>query len=157
MALKLNQKNKRIKYILSIDDSLDVSEEEFQEYQKRLDESLLKFKKGKNPTRLILNSVLDFESKKQLASERYVFDAGSKQGRVNLGSSYEEVRRALVGIENPEDIPADQKIHFMKEIDGYASKDLVASLGDEIVLELWGVLRKVEPEEEKKTEELKKG
>jgi hypothetical protein len=141
MAIKIGTSKENIKVICKSDDSLaeDLTNEEWAAYQESLDETKLKFVEGKKPTRFVLTKNLSFGAQQAIVNQQMSLNAEGKP-EIKLGFILEEIRSVLVGIENPDNIPEDEKIIFKKESDGFASKELIASLyAAGIVMELYGV------------------
>lgn len=149
MAIKFNSASDIIKVISRHDDALpeDLLEEEFDLYQTTLDESHLRL--VGNPTRFVIRRTLSFGAQQAVTNQQLGIDSNGKP-KMNFGFMLEEIRCALIDIENPEDLPEDQKLEFKKDVDGYASKDLIAKLNAiGIVSELYAakqIKHKVIPE-----------
>ena len=101
-----------------------VSEEEYEEYLKDLDESKLPV--VSEPTRFLMKKTLPYKDTKRVMNSQVSFDDGKPN--VNVSFIMDEVRCALVGIEGP---GAET---FKKDKDGYASMDIVNSLYNSGVL-----------------------
>lgn len=135
MALVFNSQKQVIKVVSSKDSSVKCSDEDYEKYAETLDESYLRLEG--EPTRFLLRSSLDYKG------HEIIMDKQTKmgdKGKVEFSLAYilSEVRMALVGIENPESLPKDQHIEFKRESDGYASKELIASLQSHgVVMELF--------------------
>lgn len=127
MAIVLDKSRDTFDVILSIDSALDCSEEQFKTYQETLDESLLTFKPGMQPTRFVMQKVLPFGLAKRIQNEQVTVNSEGKPV-VGLGFIFEEVKASLVGIKNPIDTPEDQCIVFEKDKDGTASTSLMELL-----------------------------
>ena len=70
MAVILNSKRETFEVVLSVDSALDMSEEEFSAYRETLDDGLLKFKDGQEPTRWVMRKVLPFGLAKKVQNEQ---------------------------------------------------------------------------------------
>lgn len=127
MALKLGSVADVFKLISRHDESLadDLTDEEFELYQESLDESHLRLKS--EPTRFVIRRTLPFAAQQEVTNQQVKVGRDGKP-QVNFGFMLEEVRCALIGIENPSDMPESDKIEFKKEADGFASKELIAKL-----------------------------
>lgn len=127
MAISLSNRDLRV--ILQIDDALDeVSDEEYRSYLETLDESKLTFKPDARPTYFIMKKVLNYDMAGEVKNKHMRFNQEEAKVELTSGTSMnEEVRIALVGIEHPEGTdPGD--LVFIKDKDGYASKQLIALL-----------------------------
>lgn len=114
------------------DDALaeDLTDSEWDSYKETLDESVLRFVAGKSPTRFVMRSSLSFAAKKVIANEQIGIGANGKP-TFQFGFTLDEVRCALVDVENPADLPAESHIVFKKDASGMnASEELIAFLDD---------------------------
>lgn len=126
MAIKLPNSRERIKVIIKSDSAIKYDQKSYDEYLKTNDESLLTFVEGEHPTRFVMRKVLRYDQAQAVQnSQAKVID-----GKVEVQISYmmEEVRQALVDVENPPGIPDSDKIEFSLDKDGAASKELIAGL-----------------------------
>lgn len=134
MAIRLDMTEGTIKVIARVDESLNVSDKEYKEYIESLDENGLRFHEGFGPTRFVLKKVLPFEvtqsARANSLSMKRGRDDDEEEANINvdLGYQLDEIRFALIDIENPPDLPDDQKIKFEMESGGGASKELFAKL-----------------------------
>lgn len=126
MAVLLATKRDTFDVIVSVDTSLDVTEDQWNLYKETLDETHLRFKEGMQPTRFVMRQVLPFALAKKVQNDQMTTKNGTME--VQLGFILEEVRASLVEIKNPEDVPEDQKIKFEKDKDGGASEKLMELL-----------------------------
>jgi hypothetical protein len=139
MAIKLSSPNEVLKVISRIDDSLteDLTADEWASYLENYDETLLRFKAGMEPTRFVIKKTLSYAAQQSVANSQVGMTEDGKP-QIKIGFILDEVRCALTAIENPASTPEDQRIIFVKEIDGMASKELIAMLNDAgIVQELY--------------------
>ena len=129
MAIPLINLKDNLKVILRKDDALveDISDLEWENYYKNFDEANLRFIPGKNPTRFILKKQLNYGAQKMIDNEKIGLSMEGK-AEIKMGHILDEVRYALIDIENPPELPEDQKLKFTKDTDGYANKDLIAML-----------------------------
>ena len=138
MAIRVGTTKETIFVVSKIDDAIPetVTPEIYDQYLKTLDESLLDLN-GAVPTRFILKKTLDFATQKHIEDVKIgVSDAGKAQFKFSF--MMETIRFALVGIDNPPDMPPEQQLVFTKEADGFASRDLIAYLNSAgIVQELF--------------------
>ncbi len=126
MAIVLPTKQDTFDVILSVDSALDVTEEEFQNYKETLNESLLKFKEGMQPTRFVMRQVIPFALAKKVQNSQTTTVNGKIE--IQMGFICEEVKASLVDIKNPADLPEEQHIKFEKDKDGSASERLIELL-----------------------------
>jgi len=132
MSLKLPSRTDTIKVIVKVDSALkwpesaEESDELWAAYLKSNDESYLEFKEGEQPTRFVLRKVLNYDQAQKVQNQQM----SMKDGQIQVQMSFimEEVRQALVGIENPELTPLADQIVFKKDGDGGASKEIVEGL-----------------------------
>lgn len=124
MALILTKNDGNIKVISSKDSSVKCDEEAYKLYTETLDEELLELEGV--PTRFILKKGLNYKEQ-QIVKDAQIQMKG-KEFSISLSYMMEEVRLALVDIENPADLPDTQKILYKKASDGRASQELIALL-----------------------------
>lgn len=127
MAIKLSNNSVNLKVICRIDSAIpeDLTDSEWDLYQNSLEESHLRL--TEKPTYFIMKKSLNFGAQQNIVNQQINIDATGKPN-LQLGYMLEEVRCALVDIENPSTIPVEEHIKYVKEIDGYASKELIAQL-----------------------------
>lgn len=92
-------------------------------YLDTLDESVLQLKADVLPTRFVLKKLLAFGVAQKIKTQQSGVSADGKV-EVRMGYIMDEVRAALVGVENP----GSPSLEFKKDADGYACKHLVALL-----------------------------
>jgi hypothetical protein len=125
MLSKISEGN--IEVISKIDSALkEVTDEQYSEYLKTLDESLLRFHDGEQPTRFVMRKVLPYGIGQKIKNNQMRMEKGEMQ--IQMGFMTEEVRAALIDIKNPVGIPEEQQIKFKRGSDGSASEDLLALL-----------------------------
>ena len=126
MAVKFSSEADVFKLISRHDESIadDLTDEEFELYQETLDESHLRLKS--EPTRFVVRRTLPFAAQQEVTNQQVRVGRDGKP-QVNFGFMLEEVRCALIGIDNPADMVED-RLEFKKEADGFASKELIAKL-----------------------------
>jgi hypothetical protein len=138
MAIRVGTTKETILVISKIDDAIpeNLTSEAHGEYLKTLDESLLGLGNA-IPTRFVLKKTLSFAAQKHIEDVKMgVNDEGKAEFK--FGFMMETIRFALVGIENPPDMPPEQQLVFKKEADGFASRELIAYLNSAgIVQELF--------------------
>ncbi len=127
MALKLGSVADVFKMVSRHDDAIseDITDEEFELYQATLDESHLRL--SAEPTRFVIRRTLPFAAQQEVTNQQVKVGRDGKP-QVNFGFMLEEVRCALIGIENPSTMAEEDKLEFKKDADGYASKELIAKL-----------------------------
>jgi hypothetical protein len=124
MALILTKNDGVIKVISSKDQSVCCDEDVYAEYQKTLNEDLLKM--DGEPTRFVLKKGLNYREQQVVKDAQVKMDG--KKLQITLSYMMEEVRIALIDIENPENLPEDQKIKYKKTEDGKTDRELIAML-----------------------------
>lgn len=149
MAVFINQEKGNLKIILRRDDSIKATEEEYEAYvESGLDESKLTFVAGKEPTRFVMRRNLDYSDQQTIMKEQIQIEK-SKKGkgmdqRLSISFIMDEVRAALVDIENPTNVPEEQHIKFKADSDQKASFKLISMLqGAGIVMDLYSVRQQV--------------
>jgi len=124
----------KLKIIIKQDDAIG-HKADYEMYSKTLDESHLDL--IAEPTRFVLVKDLPYEAQQNIADRQMGLSADGK-AEVRMSFIMEEIRCALVDIENPPMIPEDQKLLFKKASDGFAAKELIAMLqSDGIVMQLY--------------------
>jgi len=124
MALFISKNDGVIKVISRKDSAVNCDDEAYELYQKQLDEELLELEG--DPTRFVLKRGLSYKEQQTVKDAQVKMDG--KKFSITLSYMMEEVRIALIDIENPGDIEESQKIIFKKADDGKASKELIAML-----------------------------
>lgn len=125
MTLSLDLERGTVGVVCSKDSAIGIDDEErraevYAEYLSDLDEDRLQL--TGEPTRFLLSKVLPYKAVKQIKNEQMAYSDGKAD--VRLGFILEEVRAALVGVENP-GIP---ELAFKKDSDGLASRRLLETL-----------------------------
>lgn len=126
MPLILPTTKDTLRVAVSIDSALDMTAEEHDYYLESLDEGLLKFHEGQQPTWFVMKKVLPFGLSKRVQNEQ--ISTKGREIQLNYGYILEEVRCALVDIQNPPSVSDEQKINFKKASDGGADEELVSLL-----------------------------
>lgn len=127
MALNLSKVDGTLEVIVSADGALTCGRDAWIEYSKKLDESFLSYVEGQQPTKFILKKSLDFKGTSAVKSKQVRFNMEG-QAQFDVGYILDEIRYALVDIKNPDNLPEDQKIKYIRDSDGYCSKELIAKL-----------------------------
>ena len=124
MAFTLSDDKATSEVVVSKDSAVKCSSDEYKEYLKDLDESLLKLEGM--PTRFVLRKRLDYKAHQILLRSQATVEG--QKIKVDLSSLIVQVRLHLIDVINPPDLAVDQHILFKKDSDGYASKELIAGL-----------------------------
>ena len=124
MALILTQNDGNIKVISSKDSAVTCDIETYKEYLTNLDESLLEL--NGEPTRFVLKKGLNYKEQQIIKDAQIKMDG--KEYQIRMSYMMDEMRLALIDIENPADLSEDQKIIFKKASDGKVSHEIVALL-----------------------------
>lgn len=120
MAIDFSQLDQgTIEVVSSVDGALDMTEDEYEEYQKSLDPTLIKVKEGQEPTIFVMRKVLPYGVGQRIKNKQMTYDKG--EVFVGTGHISDEVRAALVDIKN-------STIVFKKAGDGGMMPDLMAML-----------------------------
>lgn len=122
-----NIEQKTIKVIAFIDPAVTCDEQGYAEYLETLDEDKLKLEG--EPTRFELKTFLSGKDMAGLNDDMVSFDKEQNM-KVKLSATNEEIRRALVGIEN-----APESLQFRREKgDPWCSREIIAMLQQIAVL-----------------------
>lgn len=124
MALSLASQIGNIKVVSSKDSAVTCNDEEYQSYLEDLDESKLKLEG--EPTRFVMKRVLSYKEQEAVKNSQVKVEKGNVS--ITMGFMMQEVRQALVDIENPADADPATKIEYKRESDGKTSYDLIALL-----------------------------
>ena len=127
MAIKLPSSAETIEVIARVDSAITPTSEQYEQYLKTLDETLLPLVDGQEPTRFVMRKILPFRLSQKVKNEQLSIGRDGKP-EFRFASITEEVRCALVGIKNPASLPKEDHIEFSKDGDGGASESLMASL-----------------------------
>lgn len=122
MALILDSGKETIKVIASRDGAITSGDEGYKVYQETLDEVALGLKG--EPTRFVLRKTLSFDGGQKIKTEQAGVDPATGKISVKLGYVMEDIRMSLIGVDNP----GSPSVEFKKDSDGYASKELIALL-----------------------------
>lgn len=140
MALVLNLSNKQnIEVIPFVDECLEMSREEYEEYLNDVSNvSLLTFKDGKtleDCTKFILRKVLSFDNQQSIMARqmKMSFNNKTKENEMTSDISYvlEEARISISDIVSPDQLDA---LRFKKDSDGYLNKGICAALASSGIL-----------------------
>lgn len=115
---------KTVAVIVSKDNAIKgTTDEAYEEYLKDLDETKLAI--SGEPTRFVLKKTLPYKDTKKVMNSQVSLEG--KKPKVNISFIMDEVRCALVAIEN-------SNIPLKKDSDGYCSADIVNALYNRGVL-----------------------
>jgi hypothetical protein len=114
-----------LEVIIGIDSALDVTPEEYQEYLQTLDESLLKFKEGEEPSRFVMKRHVP--EKHALKIEDKKLSVKTDGDSVALGMSYLhlEVAATLKDIKYPDYVPEEKRIKLKFTGDGLVQSHII--------------------------------
>ena len=122
MGILLAEEREFIKVISRIDDSVNCTDDEYNEYLKTLDENYLGLSDDSLPVRFVLKTKLNYKEVRQIKKDQVaVTEAGMG---VNVGFTMLDVRLSLVDIENP----SHPRLNFRKGKDGLADEELISLL-----------------------------
>ena len=125
-----------IEVIVRKDSALDVTEEQYNEYLKTLDESKLRIKAGEAPTRFVLRKSIPLKHSVQIENSKMSYHQGEMQPQ--LGFMIHEVRASLKDIKNPPQLPKDKGLEMKLTGDGLVDEKLMTDLvAANIVLDLY--------------------
>lgn len=126
MAIRVPSSTETIKVICRQDSAIDVDPDTYNNYLKTLDESILTFVPEEEPTRFVMRLVLPTKLAYKVQNAQIDF----RDGEAKIQSSYmsEEVRCALVGVENPASLDASEHIKYEPGNDGGASSKMMEGL-----------------------------
>ena len=130
-----------IKVILKSDPALDVTDEEFKEYSKTLDESKLKLLDGEQPTRWVMTTHYKKYAHKQFVDAAKIkVDKSGEMSMLIFEYMTREVRCTLTGIESPDSVPPEKRLESKIKFqgDGVLTEDFSLKLGG-LVIELFNV------------------
>lgn len=137
MALRLPSLTETFKVVLRspIESAVTCTDEQYGQYLETLDESLLGLQS--EPTRIVMRKVLPAAAQAEITNSQFTLEDGEMKFR--LGSAAKsEIQAAIVGIENPEGIPEDQKLVFKKASNGLCHDDIISLLGAAgVLMDLW--------------------
>lgn len=129
MPLKLPSITDTFKVVLRapVEGAVSCSSEEYDQYLKTLDESYLKL--TAEPTRFVMRKVLPSVAQASITDAQFKVD-GAGKFEMRMSFMAKEVQHSIIGIENPEGIPEDQKIEFKRsgELGGGVHEDILAML-----------------------------
>jgi hypothetical protein len=130
MSFSMGSADATIKVVVSKDNVVNCTDEEYEKYTESLDESLLHLEG--EPTRFVLKKNLSYEASQKVMDSQASFH----KGKVQMKMSYvmEEVRASLTAIENPPDLDKAQCIEWKRDNDGLTSRELIAGLQNAGVL-----------------------
>ena len=131
MALTLDLGSDNIEIISRRDAAVGCDAQTYMEYLRDLDETRLQLKESVEPTRFVMRKILPYGATQRIKNEQVSVKAQANMKTVDdlnvemkMGYILEELRAALVDVKNP----GMPQLHFRKDSDGLASKDLIALL-----------------------------
>jgi len=130
MAIKLAGTNDQIKVILK-DDSAVGPKADYAQYLETLDEAFLDLQEGQHPTRFVMRKVLPYDMAIKIEdSQMTIKNLGDGEPELQINPSYmlEELRCALVAVEQHESIPPESRLKFGTDAKGCATQEFIASL-----------------------------
>jgi len=130
MSFTIESADSTMKVVVSKDNTVHCTDEEYEKYTETLDESLLHL--DGEPTRFVLRKNLSYEASQKVMDAQASFVKGKVQ--MNMSYVLEEVRAAWIGVENPPDLAKEKCIIWKRDNDGLANKQLVAGLQNAGVL-----------------------
>lgn len=123
MALSLEVGKETIEVISSRDPSVKCEGDAYSNYLDSLDENLLQIADGTEPTRFVMRKILPFGVTQRLKTEQGALDENGRM-QIRMGYILDEVRAALIDVKNP----GSPSLHYKKDSDGFASKELITLL-----------------------------
>lgn len=131
MAIKLATSNDKIKVIVK-NDSAVGPKADYEAYLLTLDESKLDLQEGEHPTRFVMRKVLPYRFAREIEDSQVSVKGVTENGdpEVTFNSSYmlQELRYALLAIEQHESVPEADRIKFELGTDGCATEELISQL-----------------------------
>lgn len=132
MAFEFGEsKPKQIRVVLKADSCVTVGDNEYNEYLESFvdgkgNEDFLEL--NGEPTRFVMVTSLKWDKKKAIEKENIKVKAGNN---LDVSSFYmrDLIRASLIRIDNPEGIPSEKKLKFIRDqTDGLISKDFMDKL-----------------------------
>lgn len=132
MALTIPGIKDTFEVVSHLDDSLDMTEEEFKTYMQTYNKAALKFFPGKEPVVFVMRKVIPFSQVNNVQSKQRRVVKGEVE--VDLAFMNFEVKASLVDILN-----GGESLKFSKDSDGSASEKLMellinAGIADELFM-----------------------
>lgn len=131
MALNLPSLSDTFKVVLRspIESAVTCSSDEYKQYLETLDESYLKLQS--EPTRFVMRKVLPAVAFAEVQNAQ--FQMVGNEMKVQMAFAQKEVQVSIIAIENPGDMPPDQRLEFRK------AQGLGGGLHDDILAQLCAV------------------
>jgi hypothetical protein len=126
MAIVRPNKEAQIKVVSQVDTAVQCDEESYEKYIETLDERHLDL--SGEPTRFVLKKYLSWGEQDQVDDLKTKIEG--KKVKVQMSFMAEDVRLALVDIENPNDVPELNQLRIEKDKWGKATKEFVGLLRD---------------------------
>jgi len=125
-----------------------TGDEAYDEYLETLDESLLTFVEGKEPTRFELLKTLEYRDTKKVMNSQMSFEDNKPQ--VNISFMLEEVRCALVNIHG-------SSVKWIQDTDKKCSRSIINALYNRgVLMDLYNARRNASGEADSNPEASKK-
>lgn len=122
-----------IEVILRVDDALEITDrgeddDEYDEYiNSGLDETKLKLKEGKEPTRFVMRRSIPLKHATRIENAKMKYGADGEVN-VQLGFIIEEVRASLKEVKNPPSVPPEKQLKLKFTGDGLVDERMMAAL-----------------------------
>ena len=119
---------------IRIDTALDMTNEEYDEYLKTCDKSLLKCHEGQTPIFFKMRKVIPYhlslkiENMKMDMVKKREGDKTTNEIVPKISWMAEEVRFAIVDIINPDSCEPSERLEFKRESDGHCSEEIMGFL-----------------------------
>lgn len=126
MSILKPNKEAQIKVICSADSAVKCEDEAYETYLETLDERHLNL--DGDPTRFVLKKYLSWGEQDQVDDLKTKMEG--KKVKVQMSFMAEDVRLALVDIENPPSVPEIQRLVVEKDKWGKPTREFVGALRD---------------------------
>lgn len=160
MAFKKNTlPSQVVEFVSQYDPAIDwdsVDEEFKEEFIKTRDKGLLKFKDDEEPTIFLLKPKLSMKIRAELQNKTIKTGKGGLETEVG-SYIYESLKRIIVGITNPSNVPTVEALLFKKDNLGLCSEQTLQDIYDADERVLDEILAFVNRQKESDIEELKNG
>ena len=135
-SLEIDSKS-TVEIVVSKDEALDMTTDQYKDYLKDLDSNRLKYKGDfgyEDTTRFVLRKVLPYRQAQKVLGKQMKVDGGKPE--VDIGYIMEEVRASLIDILNPDN--CSRPLEFKRGSDGLASEELIAGIhGAGVLMDLF--------------------
>lgn len=118
-----------IEVILRQDSALDMTDEEYADYIKSMDEALVKLKPGGEATKFVMRRNVTLKHATRIENSKLKYDGGDGDVSVQLGFIIEEVRASLKGVVYPSssNVPKEKQIVLKFTGDGLVDERQMAA------------------------------